>query len=36
MKKIIKAVLMFVTKGDISRDFNPWLIQTELDVIKRF
>ncbi len=36
MKKLIKAVIMFVTKETISRDFNPWLIQSELDINKRF
>ena len=36
MKKFIEAVIMFVKKDTIARDFNPWLIQTELDINKRF
>ncbi len=36
MIKLIKAVIMFITKDTISPNFNPWLIQSELDINKRF
>lgn len=31
----LHRILKNVTKDTIRRDFNPWLIQTELDIQKR-
>jgi len=36
MKKMFKVVIRFITKDVIAPDFNPWLVQKEMDVPKKF
>lgn len=36
MKNMLKAVISFIKKDVIAPDFNPWLVQREVDVPKRF
>lgn len=36
MKNMLKVVIRFITKDVIAPDFNPWLVQREVDVPKRF
>jgi|GEM_PF-1626755 len=36
MKNIFKTVMHFITKDVIAYDFNPWLVQREMDIPKKF
>ena len=36
MKKIFKSVIRFITEDTISHDFNPWLVQRDMDIQKNF
>jgi len=36
MKKIFNTVIRFITEDTISHDFNPWLVQREMDIQKKF
>jgi hypothetical protein len=36
MKKVFKAVVRFITEDSIAHDFNPWLVQREMDIQKKF
>lgn len=36
MKRIFDAVMKFITEDTIAHDFNPWLVQKEMDIQKRF
>lgn len=36
MKKIFKTVFRFITEDSISHNFNPWLVQKEMDIQKNF
>lgn len=29
MKRVLEAVIRFITEDTIAHDFNPWLVQTE-------
>jgi len=36
MKKMLKSVIRFITEDTISHDFNPWLVQRDMDIQKNF
>ena len=36
MKKIFNTVIRFITEDSISHSFNPWLVQREMDIQKKF